>query len=148
MMQGVSFMIIIFSTSATIHVSGYNYKYSNNNYNSNTNNNNPGYLWNAFRTYSAPVTEEPAKDSEEDPEYMYELLFGHQIRDAEKYKRQQGCLCNNRLRDPHCGSDYKLYDNGCYFECAQKRNPGIHDLTFMTETAKLGQMLKTDKNLQ
>ncbi|CAL8121766.1 unnamed protein product [Orchesella dallaii] len=121
MMQGVSFVIIIFSTSATMSVSGFNYKY-NNNYNSNSNQS-PGFLWNAFRP-NPPVTEEP-KESEEDPEYMYELLFGHQIRDAEKYKRQQGCLCNNRLKDPHCGSDYKLYDNGCYFECAMKRNPGL-----------------------
>jgi len=92
-----------------------------------------GFFWNGFKAYpqnqaqSIPVQIKFDDENEtvEDPEYMYELLFGHQIKDIEKFRRQKGCLCNNRFKDPHCGSDNKNYDNGCYFECAQKRNPGL-----------------------
>jgi hypothetical protein len=56
-------------------------------------------------------------------QYYEEIANGHVIKDVDKFKRQQGCLCLSHLKDPHCGSDLKQYDNGCYFECAQKRNP-------------------------
>jgi hypothetical protein len=31
------------------------------------------------------------------------------------------------LKDPHCGTNGKEYDNGCFFLCAQQREKGQHN---------------------